>query len=226
MAVNPDPVEPGGAGSPAPAFLSTAPPRMRAGVDALPTIVLALTFAFYAVHPRLKAGTLAFLASVLQTQFLVIHSSAYLLLLLTIRSRTWKGAAVRIAGLVLFGSLYVAFLLQFGTQWAIEFAVLTVMTWFGPLTRLRNSDAAPELLIRWVVSLAAFMLATGVTGMPSGVDTWPTCTRTPWAGLLYYGALSAVEFTEVYPAGTRFFRGVFAFLGDLLRSDPGAHKKG
>jgi len=204
-------------------LLAHAPAWVRAGATALPLIALALTFAFYAVHPRLSAERLSFLGSILQTQFLVIHSSAFLLLLLTIRSRTWKGMTLRVAGLAFFGAFYVYFLLQYGTWWAVEFAVLTVMTWFGPLTRLGNPNTAPELLVRWIVNFVVLLVATGVSGMPSGVDEWTTCGRTPWAGLLYYGALAGVEFTPVYPVGTRVFRAIFSLLGEFMRHEPGRH---
>ena len=57
----------------------------------------------------------------------------------------------------------------------------------------------------------------GITGMPEGVDTWPTCSRVQYAGLLYYLAMGGLELSPVYPVGIRFVRGVKELFGALTR---------
>ena len=184
----------------APAPKTSGWKKILAGLSSL------FIMACYGLASRSIAGAIAdprYLAQLMQVEFLVIHSFPFICLIALQRPRSWRGKGVQ--G-YLFTALLSLYMLAAGKEsvaGVLIFLSATLVTYLGFLLRLRDPGAAVNLLKRWGVSFAFFILWCMILGMESEVSQWRPGDKLFGFGFLYFLSLALAEFTGIYDRSFR-----------------------
>lgn len=186
--------------NPAPLSQADAPaPYWKCVVAALPELIVGLEFLVLAAtrKPLFGADAKA-LTLLMQVEFLVIHSMAFLGLVALWRPQDEKARKTRaIVFWGLFGLYSLASLNQ-GWRFFAVFFGLTFVTYLGLFLNWRSESAKLQLGARWAVGFVAFLVANGIFGTPKNVGEWAGLAPVVRAGALYFLALGAVELSGLY----------------------------
>lgn len=146
---------------------------------------------FAKVFPRFS-GTL------MAIQFLVIHSSAFIF---TLPFWNISENAKPVIFKVLLG-LYTLMAFSVDGFFGIaQFAALTYATYYGYVLGKDVEAERVPLLLRWLISFIVFLLAIGITGAPSDVDSWAGSRSLALTGALFFGAAGLMELSGFYGEG-------------------------
>jgi hypothetical protein len=152
-----------------------------------------------------------FSGALMSMQFLVIHSSVFILAVpLTNADETLK-RRIFLGLLALYTILAYSMAGIFGVA---EFAGLTYSTYIGYIFTREEECAKIELGLRWIAAFAAFMLAIGLCGAPESVESWGGDRRLALAGGVYFGVLGLLEQSGFYGSGWK------KVLRKLAEKDP------
>jgi hypothetical protein len=170
-------------------------PWWKCVVAALPAIATAAQF--YAMagasrQPLFGAGRET-LTRIMQVEFLVIHSMAFLGLV-----ALWKpgDAAGRRTRAVLFWGLAGLYCLAAGSRGGeslLVFLGLSFVTYLGLFLNWHSPSAMVQLGARWLVGTALFLIALGVFGAPKNAGEWLGRQSVIKAGTLYFASLALLE---------------------------------
>ncbi len=169
-------------------------PYWKCVLAALPDLLVALQFLVAGVYRKPFPGTdRQWLYAMMQMEFLVIHSMAFLGFV-----ALWKPvdrAAARARAAIFWGlaALYGAMALKFGWNHLAIFAGLTVSTYLGLFLNWRSPSAQLQLGVRWLLGTVIFVAAIIACGAPKRVNAWANSSAVLYAGTLYFFALAAVE---------------------------------
>lgn len=145
------------------------------------------------LFPRFSGGLMAI-------QFLVIHSSAFVATL-----PYWNiGEKYKPAVFKWLLALYTLFAFSMGGLFGIaEFWGLTYAAYHRYVFQPAAAGGRLPLALRWAVSFVLFILATGLAGAPSDVDSWGGSRALGLAGFLYFLAAGWLERIGFYDEGWR-----------------------
>jgi hypothetical protein len=171
--------------------------RRRAAV---PNLVLGAIYAAAGCAALLVGGTgYPWLGSTMAIEVLVIHSFPFLMLIASYEPATKRGKLLqKIIFWTMLGVYILHTLKAGGVSGAFVFAGLTVSTYLGYLLRRISPDAVKQLILRWVMSFAVFLVSSAVTGMPGDFEEWTGSGRTPYFGMLYFTTLGLLELKGFY----------------------------
>ena len=137
----------------------------------------------------------------MELEFIALHAGAFIGLLAIAHPSSPRLRAARWIGLAVFGAVYAfAGWAIMGPAGLVEI-VLVLLATYGGLVFGRGpgrTALAIEVGLRWLISFALFMLLAGLTGAPSGVDTWPEAPQVLLFGAIYFAALGALEWSGLY----------------------------
>lgn len=174
-------------------------PWWKVALAGLPEFLVGLQF--LAVANRWHAPFVAKprdLTLLVQVEFLVIHSTAFLGFLGLWQPENAAGRKTRaVAFWGLFG-LYCLMAAAQGLKYLIVFFGLTFVTYLGFFMSWGSRSATQQLVARWAIGFAVFILAVGVFGTPKNVTEWTGRASVLKAGALYFLALAALEFSGLY----------------------------
>lgn len=184
-------------------------------VAALPELLVGLQFLLMATHKHAFLGASArTLTRLMQAEFLVIHSMAFLgfiALWKPVEQNARRTRAVAFWGL--FG-LYCAMALSQGFAFFAIFFGLAFVTYLGLFMNWGSESARLQLGARWICGFIAFMAALTVFGAPESVNRWTGNAAVVKAGALYFFALAALELSGLY---LRWIPANAARLREMLR---------
>lgn len=165
----------------------------------LPVAMLLLTAATYG--SALGTGrpwfgfTREWLTVMMQIEFLVIHSFAFLMLIAWFQPKTRRLRVARWAVFLAFSALYLYAALTSAGGWASvgTFLGLTAVTYLGAM--LRRLSTAELILtgVRWMFNAFVFLIVSGEMHLPNTVNDWVGLPRVIEFGLWYFLALAAFE---------------------------------
>jgi hypothetical protein len=186
--------------SPADSLASDAPaPWWKVIVAGLPELVVGLQFLAMALSSKPLFGASAkTLTTLMQAEFLVIHSMAFLGLIGLWKPADDKGRQTRaVAFWGVFG-LYCVMAASQGLQYFLVFFGLTFVTYLGLFMNWRSESALLQLGARWGIGLVVFLTAVGVFGTPKNVSEWTGRASVVRAGAAYFLVLAAIELSGLY----------------------------
>lgn len=174
-------------------------PWWKCAAAALPELLVALQFLAFALWqaPLLGAGRET-LTTVMQVEFLVIHSMGFLGLIGLWRPEDARGRVQRaIAFWGLFG-LYCLVAIHQGSTYFVLFFGLGFATYLGLFMNWGSPSAQMQLVARWICGFVAYMIANAVFDTPRNVSAWTGRTSVIHAGALYFLGLAALELSGLY----------------------------
>ena len=176
-----------------------AAPWWKVVVAALPELVVGLQFLAVALHSKPFLGAdRRMLTTLMQAEFLVIHSMAFLGLLALWKPADDKGRQTR--AWVFWGlfGLYCAAAISQGFAYFTVFFGLTFVTYLGLFMNWRSESALLQLVARWAFGFVVFLTAIGICGTPKKVDHWTGSSSVITAGVIYFLVLAALELSGLY----------------------------
>ena len=174
-------------------------PWWKVALAGLPELLVGLHFLAvvnrwdspFAVKPR-------DLTLLMQVEFLVIHSTAFLGFVGLWRPENAAGRKTRaVAFWGLFG-LYCLMAGSQGSKYLLVFFGLTFVTYLGFFMSWGARSARQQLVARWTLGFVLFLVAGGFFGAPQNVGHWGGRDSVLKAGALYFLALAALEFSGLY----------------------------
>lgn len=189
-------------------------PWWKCVLAAAPELIVGLQFLMVArTRKPFLGATPQWLGAVMQAEFLVIHSMAFLGLLALWKPADARAAQTRAVAFWGLFALYVALALYAGVDQLVVFVGLTFVTYLGLFLNWRSPSALLQLGARWGASFILFLAALEIFGAPEDVDKWDAERSVIRAGALYFLALAAVELSGLYlrviPRHSRRLLGAF-----------------
>lgn len=137
--------------------------------------------------------------SIMAIEVLAIHSFPFIMLIASYEPATDRGKKIQKVLFWMMLGFYILHALKAGgVSGAVAFVGLTVSTYLGYLLRRTSPDAVTQLVARWIVSFAALMLSSAVTGMSGDLDEWTGSVKTLLFGMLYFTTLGLLELKGFY----------------------------
>jgi len=174
-------------------------PYWKCIVAAAPEAFVGLQFLLVALKkPPLVEASRHGLTTVMQAEFLVIHSMAFLGLVALWKPRDAPERRAR--ALVFWGlfGLYCLAAASRGLGHAALFAGLTFVTYLGLFLNWRSESALIQLGARWAVGTALFLAAIIAFGTPKNVGEWAGRSSVIAAGAAYFLGLAALELSGLF----------------------------
>ncbi len=181
---------------PPPSLFVEALKCIGAGLPGLGFAVVYLTVLLDSpLHPEFTPDVLVRLMKI---EFIVIHSFAFVGLIGL--ARPGYGSLRLLRAIAFWGLLVTYAICAAATGWEglVTFVCLGVVRYVGFLMRIRDPGATWQILMRWLVSLLAFMLLAIAFGMPMYVPDWSGSDALLAFGMTYFGLLAMLELIGVY----------------------------
>jgi hypothetical protein len=174
-------------------------PWWKVVVAGLPELAVALQFLALALHAKPLFGASArALSTLMQAEFLVIHSMAFLGLIGLWKPADDRGRQTRAVTFWAVFALYCAMAISQGLQYFLVFFGLTFVTYLGLFMNWRSESALLQLGARWAIGFVVFLVALGVFGTPKSVNEWTGKASVIRAGAAYFFVLAALELSGLY----------------------------
>ena len=176
-----------------------AAPWWKVLVAALPELAVGLQFLAVALHSKPFLGAdRKMLTTLMQAEFLVIHSMAFLGLLALWKPADDKGRQTRAWGFWGLFGLYCVVAISQGFAYFTVFFGLTFVTYLGLFMNWRSESALLQLGARWALGFVVFLAAIGICGAPKNVGHWTGHSSVLTAGVIYFLVLAALELSGLY----------------------------
>lgn len=165
----------------------------------LPELFVGLQFLVLAGggKPLFGAGARE-LTLLMQVEFLVLHSMAFLGWVALWRPADGKARQTRAVVFWVLFALYCAAALSQGWRYFLLFFGLTFVTYLGLFLSWGSQSAQLQLGARWLGGFLVFILANGLFGTPEDVGAWSGSRSVVRAGALYFLGLAALEISGLY----------------------------
>ncbi len=165
----------------------------------LPVAALLLTAATYRSAVRAARPWFGFtrewLATMMQIEFLVIHSFAFIMLVAWWKPQTVPLKVLRWTVFAAFSGLYLYAAFESEGGWAsvAAFLGLTAVTYLGAMLRRLATGEMVLLGFRWLFNSFAFLFLADKLGLPDTVNDWAGRPEVLNFGFWYFAALALVE---------------------------------
>jgi hypothetical protein len=179
------------------------PGFVRYAISALPGLLLGLAYGWpQSGLPGLFGLSRNDLTHMVQLEFLVIHSFPFLAIIGLLRP---ANSYVRWYRRIMFGGLVCFYIIlarsMHGWPGVFMFAGLTMATYLGFFLHITKPRIVNQLVIRWAVNFAIYMLLVIVLKMPEDIGHWPDARNIYPLGAQYFIGSALVELTGFYHAG-------------------------
>ena len=173
-------------------------PRTRAWLAAIPCYFLATAYVGALAGTPLPFLDEKWLQVMMRTQFLVIHSFPFLMLIALVRPTLLRWRILQWYIFVGFFSVYILLSRQDGWDGVIAFVAGTVGVYGGFLLRLSDQKALAQMGKRWLASFALFIGAAILFRTPEDVADWTHSRAALYLGCLFYLGTGILENLGVY----------------------------
>lgn len=138
------------------------------------------------------------LTRTMMAEFLVVHSIAFLGLLVFWKTRTRKQVAVKWTCFAMLIAVYSLMALASGLDMFLMFFLGAGVSYFGVILNLTPQEQKKQLVARWIFCMCAYLLSIGCTETPEAVETWTDNRSVVASSLMYCVLLALAEFSGMY----------------------------
>lgn len=181
------------------AFPSPSLPRKVGSILAAgPCFVLTAAYlaAVLGKLPTAYAGNWLF--TLMRTQFLVIHSFPFLMLIVLVRPPLLRWRIVQVYVFLAFFSIYVILSRQDGWDGVLTFVTSTLGVYSGLLLRLSDEKVLTQMGKRWLLSFGLFIVLALLLDLPEENADWFASRNVLHFGLLFFLGLGISEAVGLY----------------------------